>query len=697
MLIRKYIFILLLTSISISQNSEENKIQQTFTNSLINESSSYLIQHAYNPINWYPWGKEALEIAKRENKLIIISIGYSACHWCHVMEEESFRDIDVAKIMNDNFIAIKVDREERPDIDQVYMNAVQLLTGSGGWPLNCVALPDGRPIYGGTYFTKDQWINMLNRILQFYNNTPHKTQEQADLISQGIEDNLSQFSNSNLSEFSHEDLDHIYNNMIKTIDFENGGFKQSPKFPLPNSFEFLLNYHYLSKKEEALKAVELTLKKIAFGGIYDHIGGGFARYSTDEFWKIPHFEKMLYDNAQLVSLYSKTYQNNNNSIYKDIVYESLEFIEREMTSTNGGFHSSIDADSEGEEGKFYIWTKDEIKIILDDDSDIFNDYYNISKEGNWENDNNIIYRSEDIKNILEKYGINENQLSEIITKSKQILFDQRSKRTNPPIDSKVITSWNALMLMAYIDAYSAFDEEKYLKAAIKSGEFLLSKILSADGKLNRIYNGSSSSVNAFLDDYAFTINAFISLYQATFDEKWLHTAKTLNEYALTHFFDDENGMFYYTSDLDEKLFTSKIVIHDSVIPSSNSQMAINLFILGHYFYNDDYINISKRMLSNVKESAISGSSEYSNWDFLMSWFAEGIYEVAIVGEDYQDFLRELNSQYLPNIFLSGGKTEGTLSLHEGKFIDGQTTIYVCKDKACRLPVTDIEEALKQIN
>jgi len=695
MKIKYHLFFLLITSLTISQNNEDIIIKPKYTNSLINETSPYLLQHAHNPINWYPWGMEALNKAKLENKLIIISIGYSSCHWCHVMEEESFNNLEVAKIMNDNFIAIKVDREERPDIDQVYMTAVQLLTGRGGWPLNCIALPDGRPIYGGTYFPKDQWINMLNRIHEFVKVTPEKALHQADLISQGIESNLIQFSDTKSPNFTRNSIDTVFNRIISTIDFKNGGFNQSPKFPLPNSFEFLLNYSYLYQNEDALNAVLLTLDKISDGGIYDHIGGGFARYSTDEYWKVPHFEKMLYDNAQLISLFSNAYRHTKNPNYKNIVMETLDFIENEMTSKEGGFYSSIDADSDGEEGNYYVWYYKEIEKVLNEYSEIFIEYYNISELGNWEKSKNILYKSGNEYDIQKKYGIDEKQLKDIITDSKHALNKIRNKRIRPAIDTKIITSWNALMLTAYIEAFNTFGDVKFLNNAIKNGEFILSNMWSADGNLFRIYN-NKSSINAFLDDYAFTIKAFTSLYQATFEEKWLHSAKKLAEYSIEHFFDNNNGMFYFTSDIDEKLFIKKMEIQDSVIPSSNSQMALNLFTLGHYYYNDEYINISKRMFNNVKDNSLSGSSEYSNWNILLSWLTNGIYEVAIVGNNYKKFLREINLQYLPNVFLSGGSSEGTLSLLEDKLISGQTTIYVCKDKACRLPVTKVTEALEQI-
>ncbi|NOR46302.1 MAG: DUF255 domain-containing protein [Candidatus Delongbacteria bacterium] len=673
-----------------------NSKKYKFTNHLISESSPYLLQHAHNPVNWYPWGKEALDKAKKENKLIIISIGYAACHWCHVMEHESFEDEEVAKLMNDSFIAIKVDREERPDIDQVYMNAVQLLTGRGGWPLNCIALPDGRPIYGGTYFPKEQWIDMLTKVSDFVKNDPDEAKKQAKLLTDGIRSGQEIYQSSEKPNFIITDLNEVFNTWKTNIDQINGGSKGAPKFPMPIGYEFLLRYNHITDDVEAMDAVTKTLDKIAFGGIYDQIGGGFSRYSVDDHWKVPHFEKMLYDNAQLVSLYSSAYQKTKNPRYKTIVSETLDFIQRELTSPEGGFYSSLDADSEGEEGKFYVWTYDELKKNLGDNADIIIGYYNITKQGNWENENNILFKSENDEKIAEKFNISEKELNSIVIKAKKILLKERSKRIRPGLDDKVLTSWNALMLKAYTDAYRVFDEDKYLMIALKSANFINVKIMESDGRLHRNYKGGKATINAFIDDYAFSISAFISLYQATFDEKWLREAKKLTDYTLSHFFNNESSMFFYTSDIDPELITRKTVVADNVIPSGNSEMAKNLFILGQYFYNDDYISMSEKMLNNIKKNTISGGSYYANWDILMTWFVSSPYEVAIVGENFQAKRKEFDKFYLPNVFLSGGKDEGSLSLLEDKLIKDQTTIYVCQNKACKIPVTEVDEALKQI-
>jgi len=682
----------------ISCGQEKNKTDNThkFTNNLIHESSPYLLQHAHNPVNWYPWGEEALEKAKTENKLLLISIGYSACHWCHVMEHESFEDIEVANFMNDNFIAIKIDREERPDIDQVYMNAVQLLTGSGGWPLNVVALPDGRPIYGGTYFPKKDWISMLTEVSNFVKENPEKAEQQAKSLTEGVKSSELIYTVTENSDFKINDLNTIFSNWNKSIDYTNGGQNTAPKFPLPVGYQFLLHYNYLTENQDALKAVKITLNKMADGGIYDQIGGGFARYSTDAFWKVPHFEKMIYDNSQLVSLYSTAYQATKKPYYKTIVYETLNFIERELTSKDGTFYTSIDADSDGEEGKFYVWKKSEIQNLLGKNADLINDYFNVTDNGNWEKGNNILYKNKSDKSIAENYKITKNQLQNKIIEAKKILLKERNKRVRPALDDKIITAWNSLMIKGYVDAYRVFDDPKFLNAAKKNAEFILKNVQKSDFRLDRNFKNGTSTINGFLDDYAFTIDAFIALYQATFDEKWLLEAQQLATYSIAHFYDSKSGMFYYTSDLDPSLIARKMDISDNVIPSANSQMAKNLFVLGKYFYNDDYLQKSKKMLSNVKQNALTGGVYYANWDILMAWFANEPYEVAILGENYLNKRKEFDTYYLPNVFLSGGKNEGTLELLKNKYIKGQTTIYACQNKACKMPDIEVKRVIMQI-
>jgi len=691
------LYILFLLSIfSCGQENEHQKEQHKFTNKLVNESSPYLLQHAHNPVNWYPWGEEALAKAKKENKLIVISVGYAACHWCHVMEHESFEDEEVAKFMNENFVAIKIDREERPDIDQVYMDAIQLLTGSGGWPLNAITLPDGRPIYGGTYFPKEEWLHMLREVQKFVQNNPEKAEEQARGLTEDIKQNEVIFEIREASDFKMTDLEQVFLNWKGSLDFKLGGRNRAPKFPIPIGYQFLLQYHYLTKDKDALKAVTTTLDKMADGGIYDQVGGGFARYSTDAIWKVPHFEKMTYDNAQLVSLYASAYQATKNPYYKTIVYETLAFMEREMTYKGEAFYSSLDADSEGEEGKFYVWTSEELKAVLGDDYPLIADYYDISENGNWEHHKNILFKTKSDDEVATKFGISKEVLQDKINKAKTVLLKERAKRIRPGLDDKILTSWNALMLKGYVDAYRVFNEEKFLKTAIKNAEFILKNCKQKGYRLNRNFKDGKSSINGFLDDYAFTIEAFIALYQATFNERWLNEAHELLKYSLNHFYDEKSGMFFYTSDVDPNLIARKMEISDNVIPSSNSQMAKNLYVLGTYFYKDDYIEKSKQMVNNVKRSAMAGGTFYANWSILLSWFTKEPFEVAIIGKDCIAKRKKLDKYYLPNTLVLGAKEESNLALLKNKYIADNTMIYVCQKRVCKYPQTEVKKAVELI-
>ena len=698
-----YLHILVsLLLLSIACQAQDSKPQADKTgqekrqgNHLIHESSPYLLQHAYNPVDWYPWGEEALQKAQSENKLLIISIGYAACHWCHVMEHESFADPEVARIMNEHFVSIKVDREERPDIDQIYMTACQILTGRGGWPLNCIALPDGRPVYAGTYFRKEHWQKLLTDLQDGYAQTPENFEARADKITQGISNAELIDYNPNRSEFSLADLEALYIPWKLQFDTTRGGNNRAPKFPMPNNWQFLLRYFHMSGDSSALKQVVQTLNHMAWGGIYDHIGGGFARYSVDGFWHVPHFEKMLYDNAQLVSLYAQAYQITGRPLYKKVVYQILDFIAREMTSPIGGFYSSLDADSDGEEGKFYVWTRAEIEQILGSEAPMFCDAYGVLKEGNWEHGKNILHRIESDMELAKIYKTSVPKVQETLHQAKQTLLQERAKRIRPGLDDKVLTSWNALMIQGYVDAYRIFGEKEFLQIALKNAQFLVDKQMDKDHRLRRNYKDGVSSINGFLDDYSFTIEAFIALYQATFEEQWLLHAKDLMDYAITHFYDPSTKMFFYTSDLDPALIKRTMEATDNVIPASNSSLAKGLFFLGQYFYNEDYINRSRQMLQNISPY-IKRGTYYSNWAALMTYFIEEPYEVAIVGENADQVRAAFDKHYLPNVLMLGGKNGGNLTLLKNKLIEGQTTIYVCQNKTCQLPVTEVEAALKQI-
>ena len=689
---------LLNSSCGQAPNKLNEKMNNThcYTNELIHESSPYLLQHAHNPVNWYPWGEKALKKAKAENKMLIISIGYAACHWCHVMEHESFEDTGVARLMNENFVAIKVDREERPDIDQVYMTAAQLITGRGGWPLNAIALPDSRPFYAGTYFPRNDWMKMLKYFVEINKTNPSELVKQATAITNGIHSAESLSLKSVDKSFTADDLNMQFISIKKNIDFKKGGSDRAPKFPMPSNWEYLLQYYFQSKNADALKAVTVTLDNMAYGGIYDHVGGGFARYSTDANWHVPHFEKMLYDNAQLMSLYSHAYQLTKNPLYKKVVYETLDFVNRELTSPEAGFYSSLDADSEGEEGKYYVLTAEEIKKNLGNDAEVFNEYYNVTKAGNWEHGKNILFRNDTDEAIAKKYNLPVSVLKNKIDGAKEKLMMVRSKRVKPALDDKILTSWNALMMKGYAQAYRAFGDKFFLDAAIRNSHFLLKNAIGSDGEISRNYKNGKSSVNGLLDDYAFTISAFIEMYQATFDEQWLTEANKITAYTLAHFFDEKSGMFFYTHNQHSNLITRKMEIADNVIPASNSEMAKILFALGHYFYNNNYISKAKQMLVNVKDDLQKNIAYYSNWGLLEIAFVFPPFEVAIVGKDYKEMKENMDKNYLPNALLSGGDKEGTLPLLENKLVPGQTTIYVCQEKSCKRPVTEVSKALDQL-
>tara|TARA_A100001037_G_scaffold306727_1_gene354632 strand:+ start:2747 stop:4765 length:2019 start_codon:yes stop_codon:yes gene_type:complete len=664
-----------------------------YTNALIDETSPYLLQHAHNPVNWYPWNETTLEKAKQENKLLLISIGYSACHWCHVMEHETFEDDSVAAIMNENFICVKVDREERPDVDQIYMTALHLMNQRGGWPLNCIAIPDGKPFWGGTYFQKEDWKEQIIQIANAYEQNPSQIIEFANRLSEGIQEVENVIMNQKKAEFSWQELDKMVLSMSERFDNEDGGSEGAPKFPMPNSYNFLLKYAHLADNKECLDHIEITLEKLAYGGIYDHIGGGFARYSVDRLWKVPHFEKMLYDNAQLVSLYSEAYLKFKNPLYKEVVIETLEFVERELMADEGAFFSALDADSEGEEGKFYIWKEDDLKRIIKHDYPIFKQHFNINSNGFWEHGNYILLRKESKEQIASIHEIDLEELDNKIKDWKKILLKERSKRVRPGLDDKSLTSWNGLMLQAYLDAYFSFNNKHYLDIALKNANFIVNQQMDDNGKLMHSYKAGKSTINGYLEDYSIVASAFIKLYQATYDEKWLQYCDKLIQYSITHFYDQESGMFFFTSNLDPKLVARKMEVTDNVIPASNSVMANALFDLGVLLDNSKYKNKAKIMLNNVKpDMSYFG---YSNYGTLMLKYLEPFYEIAIVGNQANEKTIEFNQEYHPNkIFLGSNSSLSKMELLENKYIEGKTMIYVCENKVCQLPTDNINEAQK---
>ena len=672
------------------------------SNALIHETSPYLLQHAYNPVNWKAWNSETLALAKKENKLIVISVGYSACHWCHVMEEESFENDSIAKIMNANFISIKVDREERPDVDKVYMNAVQLMTGSGGWPLNCIALPDGRPIFGGTYFTKEQWSKVLISISKLYKDSPEKAIAFAENLTKGIQESQLITLNKKTPNFVGKDIVEAVDLWKTQIDTLYGGFKGAPKFPMPNSLDFLLRYGYQFKDTKVAAYLNNTLTKIAYGGIYDPIAGGFSRYAVDEKWHIPHFEKMLYDNAQLVSIYAKAYIVNKNDLYKEVVIASLNFIKEELTAENGAFYSSLDADSknklgEKEEGAFYEWTEAELQLILGNDFELFKDFYNINSYGFWEKEKYVLIRNSSKTAFAAKHKLSLFALNDKINTWKKTLKTARNKRSKPNLDDKVLTSWNALMIQGYVDAYRAFGNLEYLEMALKNANFIIEKQRRRDGGLNRNFKNGLSTINAYSEDYATIIQAYISLYEVTLDEKWLTTSKELMEYLFVNFFNEKNGMFHFTSKEDENLIARKYEVIDGVIPASNSLIANSLFKLGHYYSNNKYLKTAEQMLNNIKKDVKISPGNYSNWLHLMTNFTKPFYEVVVAGNEALEVNKSLIKNYSPNILIAGtSEDNNSLPLLSYKFNEDETFIYVCVNGTCKKPEVNLEKALLNI-
>jgi uncharacterized protein YyaL (SSP411 family) len=688
----------------ISCNSSKKEVLEThqYTNDLIKESSPYLRQHAHNPVNWKAWNESTLKEAVEKQQLMIVSIGYAACHWCHVMEKESFEDSIVAAVMNDKFISVKVDREERPDVDQIYINAVQLMTGSAGWPLNVITLPDGRPVWGGTYFSKDDWINAIEKIHQLYQEEPQKLIDYADHLEEGIKSIDLITLNSNKVDFKSYDTRTLVDHWGKSFDHRYGGYNRAPKFMMPNNIEFLLRYAVQNNDAELLDYVTLTLNRIAYGGVYDQIGGGFARYSTDMKWHVPHFEKMLYDNAQLVSLYSNAFMVTKNPIYQQVVEETLEFISLEMTNEEGAFYSSLDADSETEDGRleegtFYIYTQKELRSVLKDDFELFASYYNVNSFGMWEHGNYVLIRNKSDEEFIEEQSITLDELYLKKDQWKSILLKHRNKKIAPRLDDKTLTSWNALMLKGYVDAYKTFGNEKYLETALRNAHFIIDKQLQDDGSLLHNYKDGVGSINGYLEDYAAVIDAFIKIYEVTLDLQWIDHARQLTDYAFEYFFDESKSMFYFTSSADQQLITRNFEYRDNVIPASNSIMAKNLMILSHHFDERNYAGTAKQMLKNVMAEMESYPNGYSNWLDLLLSYQMNYYEIVIVGDNAKEKVAELNALYLPNKLVAGSTEDLNNPLLERRYVDGETFIYVCVNNACKLPVTDVDKALELID
>ena len=580
-------------------------------NKLVHETSPYLLQHAYNAVNWYPWGEEAFNLAKKENKLVLISIGYSSCHWCHVMEKEAFSDPEATSYMNEKFINIKVDREEHPEVDQIYMNAVQIITRSGGWPLNCFALPDGKPVYGGTYYPKDHWYDVIRSLNSTWENDQIRIIEVADELSNSIIGSETISCKTKQSAFDVKQLEEYVEKLKKLFDTRNGGIVGAPKFPMPSLLNFLLEYGFHFPDPYVLNFAHLTLEKIANGGIYDHIGGGFARYSVDEQWHIPHFEKMLYDNAQLISIYSKAYRVEQKDVYKSVVNDTINFLVAEMRSSLNGFYSSFDADSDGSEGSYYIWSKAEIEKLLGEDSELFSVAYGVTEQGNFHG-GNVLVRCTNDDQLASIFSVDREFISVLLKRAKSKMKDRRNSRIKPNIDDKIIVSWNAMLISSLVDAYLTFNQPEYLTIAIDCISYIEEKHITEEG-LKRVSCKGNTSVDALLEDYTFLIRAYYSLYTVTLDNKWFTKVEQLLSTVFDKFFDENSEMFYYSPAGEKNLIARKMDLTDGVIASSNSILAQVLYDLGNLTNNDDYLKISKQMISNIVEHLKTGGPYLYGW------------------------------------------------------------------------------------
>ena len=689
----KKIFFLVITLLISFINFSQNRM-----NSLSNEKSLYLKQHSTNPVDWMPWNQNVLRLASNENKLLIISIGYSSCHWCHVMEEETFSNEDAAKIMNSNFINIKVDREERPDIDELYMKSLVLMTGSGGWPMNIIALPDGSPIWGGTYLPKENWINVLTQINELFTNRYDDVLDYSRKLKEGLNPKTIIKNDFKESELLTQIKD-ASNVAYESLDKENGGLRSSQKFHLPSMIDFFLKSGYHFKEKKYLDFVDLTLKNIAYGGINDHIEGGFHRYTVDSIWHIPHFEKMLYDNAQMLSLYSKAYKRSNKKVFKNQIDNIFNFLENNLTNQDGLIFSSISAvteiGSEKVEGDYYVWDKQKIRDLLSKDFDLFQEYFNINGKGLWEKNKYVLKRENDDEYFTEKFNISQKKLETKISQSINILRTSRKNREKPITDKKILTSWNALTIIGLSDAYKSTGDKKYIEKAKNIIEAIEKSLLNDDLILKRSLSISNEGI-FFLEDYSYLISAYINLYQSTFDYAYIDKAEDLTKKTLLLFKADNSSFLKFSSD-QSLLFSDNLFVNqDAVMPSANSVMCKNLFLLSHYTGNRNLSETGKSMLTEISNEMINNSLDYMNWMNVALDYNDSFYEVVISGKKSFEMAQKITEMYLPNILIAASKTDSDKYLLKNRYIKGDNLIYVCVDNTCKFPVNDVKKALELI-
>lgn len=667
-----------------------------YTNDLIHSSSPYLLQHAHNPVNWRPWSDDLTEQAKREDRLILISIGYAACHWCHVMEHESFEDEEVAEVMNGNYICVKVDREERPDVDHYYMTAVQLMQGQGGWPLNVIALPDGRPVWGGTYFRKETWIQTIKTVAAFYAENREKTVSYAGELRNSIGQVLSGGEIPQEERIIEEKIVDSVSRWADRFDLINGGRKGHPKFPLPVNLQFLMEYGWWRNDSKVLDFVQITLEKMARGGIYDQAGGGFARYSVDEFWKVPHFEKMLYDNGQLLSIYSRGFQLFRKNEFRQVVYETTDFLEREMMHPEGAFYSSLDADSEGEEGRFYLWKKQELQELLMEDFELFSKFFNINQKGHWENGNYILLRDVNEETFARENNIPEAEFSEKVRRWKAILMNVRDSRARPGLDDKTLTSWNALVISGLSDAAEVFNDDRFVKLALKNAHFLKNNMMNDAGALMHVWKNGNATIPGFLEDYALLSSAFLRLFEVTGDKQWLFATEKMNLYTLSKFYDHVKGYYWFTEKDRSGVIANHLSLEDHVIPGANSVMAENLYKLYLISGSTDYFDTVLKMNRQIFSSFAAYPMAYANWGRMILRFSIGGYEVAVCGRKAQEMTRLLRKEYRPDVLWVFTEQDSEIPIFRQRTVGNKTVIYVCREGVCGLPVENVKDAIRQL-
>ena len=675
-------------------------MHSTFTNRLINETSPYLLQHAHNPVEWFPWGDEALEKAKQEDKIILVSIGYSACHWCHVMERESFENEPVAKLMNENFVNIKVDREERPDLDHIYMDAVQAIAGNGGWPLNVFLTPQAKPFYGGTYFppqkayNRSSWTDVLNSILQAWKERKNEIEAQAENLTDHLLKANSFGAIANTIEpnkeqelITIEQCDQMFTTIMKTADTQWGGFGKSPKFPQTFTIQYLLRYHYFTDNKEALQQALLSIDKMLMGGIYDHIAGGLARYSTDEEWLAPHFEKMLYDNALLINILCDAYQITADKKYADAIRKTIAFVETELMSSEGGFYAALDADSEGEEGKYYVWQKKEVDTILGEDAELFCAFFDISEAGNWE-EKNILRNLQSIEDFIIARGLEKETFEKTVQQCLHKLSLQRTSRIKPSLDDKIILGWNALMLQSIAKAAVVLADPTYQKIAVTNFIFLQNKFTPVENSLQLMHtykNGISKYV-AFLDDYAYLIAALLQLYKTSLSENYLLKAFDYCSYVIENFSDEESCFFYFTHQDQKDVIVRKKEIYDGATPSGNSVMAENLLQLAIIFDNAQWTERANQMIKIISNSTLKYPGSFGIWASLLLYQVMGVNEIVVIGSNYATISNDILLKYVPNLVIMGSeKEQEAFPLLAAKPSGPSDNIFLCKNYSCLAP------------